>query len=130
MQYVITIKQKNMNTGEEQLLCDTICDIKNNSGEIVFEYQELPPYDGKVKITAGQKGCRIHRKAENESIMEFKINSITQGKVMSAYGTFEIDLKTRSYHFHESVLALEYDVMNGEECVESFRLMTKMKKMV
>ncbi len=49
---------------------------------------------------------------------------------MSAYGTFEIDLKTRSYHFHESVLALEYDVMNGEECVESFRLMTKMKKMV
>ena len=66
---------KNKENDVVQLILDYFeytgaCDIKNNSGEIEFEYQELPPYDGKVKITAGQKGCRIHRKAENESIME------------------------------------------------------------
>ena len=49
--------------------------------------------------------------------------------VESIYGILEIDLYTRRYLKKDIVIAVEYDILNGDEILESYRLMIKMKKL-
>lgn len=130
MKHVISIKQKNLKTGEEHLLCDQICDLTKNQKDYSFSYHELKPFDGKVEIKGNEKGCTIFRNAENKSTLHFMEKKKTKGMIESVYGIFEVDLFTRHYILKDEIIALEYDVLNQDEVLESYRMMVKIKKVV
>ena len=72
----------------------------------------------------------IQRCSENISKLYFQKEKKTQGSVESEYGRFDVDIYTRHYIQKKEIIALEYDVMNGDDVIESYRLMVKFKKVV
>lgn len=130
MKHVITIKQKNLMTLEENLLCDEVCEIIQGGSGIEFEYHEKKPLNGKVKMSVTSKECLIQRIAESQSKLHLMEKKKTQGVVKSIYGEFEIELYTHIFHYNDKIIAIEYDVLNDSQVIERYRLMVKIKKMV
>ncbi len=130
MKVFVTIKQKNLTTSEEQTLCESVCEMTQTKESFEFTYHEEKPYDGTVKISGNSFSCQIHRTAENTSILKFSSQQKTKGRIQSAYGEFEVDIYTHVYHKKENILAIEYDILNGSEVLEKFRMMAKFKKLV
>lgn len=125
----ITIKQKNLQTKKEQTLCDQVCDLNFNENEYSFSYKEKAPLNGSVTMKGDLNGCSILRKAEGSTILNLIEKKKTKGIVESIYGILEIDLYTHHYYKKDELIAIEYDVLNGNEVVENYRLMVKFKKL-
>lgn len=130
MKHVISVKQKNLKTQEEHLLCDQLCDLEKTHTDFCFSYRELPPFGGSVEVKANKKGCTILRSCENNTKLHFQKEKKTKGIVESEYGRFDVDIYTHHYILKEEIMALEYDVMSGDDVIESYRLMVKIKKVV
>lgn len=130
MKHVISIKQKNLKTQEEYLLCDQIVDVTHLNDGIEFEYLERKPFNGKVKMRVNRNSCEIQRVAQNKSTLILKEGEKTKGIVESEYGAFELDLFTNVFHMNDKIIAIEYDVCNEVEVIESYRLMAKIKNLV
>ena len=130
MKTVITVKQKNLRENTEQLLCDQICEYQLQNEQYSFSYQEKKPFNGKVTIKGNQHEMSILRIAENKTFLRFKEHEITHGLVESIYGNIELEVKTRHYFKKDELIALEYDILNQGEILESYRLMIKIKRVV
>lgn len=129
MKVNIEVKQKNLQTNQESILCDQICDLELNDDNYTFSYKEKRPLNGHVTMHGNMQGCTINRKAEGTTNLILKHQKQTKGMVESIYGILEIDLYTRRYLKKDNVIAVEYDILNGDEVLESYRLMIKMKKL-
>lgn len=129
MKVNIEVKQKNLQTNQEVILCDQICDLELNDDNYSFSYREKRPLNGHVTMHGNMHGCTIHRKAEGTTQLILKHQKQTKGMVESIYGILEIDLYTRRYLKKDNVIAVEYDILNNDEVLESYRLMIKMKKL-
>lgn len=130
MKVVITVKQHNLQTNEDILLCDQLCDVEVKENTLSFSYKEKAPLSGNVNIKADSKGCTIIRKEAGTTTIKLVEKKKTKGIVESIYGILEMDLYTRRYFKKEEIIAIEYDILNGIEILESYRLMIKMKKVV
>ena len=129
MKVNIQVKQKNLQTNQESILCDQICDLELKDDTYSFSYNEKRPLNGHVTMYGNMQGCTILRKAEGTTSLNLKHEKQTKGMVESIYGILEIDLYTRRYLKKDNVIAVEYDILNGKEVLESYRLMIKMKKL-
>lgn len=125
----IQVKQKNLQTNQELILCDQICDLELKDDSYSFSYNEKRPLNGKVTMQGNLNGCTIIRKAEGTTHLNLKHQKQTKGMVESIYGILEIDLFTHRYLKKDNVIAVEYDILNDKEVLESYRLMIKMKKL-
>lgn len=128
MKSIVKVIQKDLNTNKENILCDQLCEIEESHNKLEFVYDEKKPFNGKVHIMADLDECVIERRAESSSYLKFQNQKKTVGKVMSSYGTFHVDLMTHHYFFKGNLIAIEYDVMNGHEVMESYRMMIKIKR--
>lgn len=129
MKVYIQVKQNNLQTKEEIILCDQICDLELKDDFYSFSYKEKSPLKGQVEMKGNSNGCTIIRKAEGSTHLNLKHQKQTKGMVESIYGILEIDLYTRRYLKKDNVIAIEYDVLNGKDILESYRLMIKMKNL-
>ena len=129
MKVNVQVKQKNLQTNEENTLCDQICDVALNDDSYSFSYNEKRPLNGFVTMNGNTHGCTITRKAEGTIHLNLQHQKQTKGMVESIYGILEIDLFTHRYLKKDNVVAVEYDILNGREVLESYRLMIKMKKL-
>ena len=130
MKALIKITQKNIKENIEQVLCNQVCDVEINGDKVFFKYKENAPFNGSASISASNKGCIIKRIAENTTTLELIENKKTKGLVGSVYGTFDVDIMTHKYFKKEELIAVEYDILNQGEIIDSYRLMIKIKKMV
>ena len=130
MKTLVMIKQKNLKENIEQILCNQVCDVTFNENECIFNYKENKPYNGTTTISAKENECTIKRIAENSTTLHLIENKKTKGIVESIYGTFNIDVHTNKYFKKEELIALEYDILNQNEILDSYRLMIKFKKLV
>ena len=124
----IEVKQKNLQTNHEQMLCDQICDLELKDDHYLFTYKEKRPLEGHVTMQGDSNGCSIIRKAEGTTRLNLKHQKQTKGIVESIYGILEIDLYTRRYFKKDNVIAVEYDILNDGDILESYRLMIKIRK--
>ena len=130
MKYKVLVKQKNLNTKEEALLCNEILELERNVYDFHFYFEEKKPFNGKVEIKGNESNCTISRNAENKSTLNFVLKQKTKGQIESEYGMMEIDLYTRHYDQKKESIVLIYDVMHEEEVIESYRMSIKIKKVV
>lgn len=130
MKYKVSVKQKNLTTKEEVLLCDQILEAEKNVHDFHFSFEEKKPYMGTVEIKGDDKGCTIYRNCENRSTLDFVLKQKTKGLIESQYGILEIGLYTRHYDQKEEMITLIYDVMHESHVVESYRLSIKIRKVV
>ncbi len=124
----IEVKQKNLQTNHEQTLCDQICDLELKDNHYSFTYKEKRPLEGHVTMQGDLNGCSIIRKAEGTTHLNLMHQKQTKGIVESIYGILEIDLFTHRYFKKDNVIAVEYDILNDQEVIESYRLMIKIRK--
>lgn len=128
MKQLVQVKQKNITENIEQILFNDIVEINKNKSNIIFTYHEKKPFNGVVTIDANMKGCKIKRIAENTTTLNFIENKKTKGIVESEYGTFDVDVFTKKYFIKDELIALEYDILNMNEVIDTYRLMIKLKK--
>ena len=128
MKQLVLVKQKNITENIEQILFNDAIEIKNNKSTISFTYHEKQPFNGVVNVEANMKGCKIKRISENTTTLNFIENKKTKGIVESQYGTFDVEIFTKKYFIKDELIALEYDILSGNEITDTFRLMIKFKK--
>ena len=128
MNHYLLIKQKNLNTLEESKLCECICDIEQTQDKISFTYAE-EGLEGRVHVVFHESECFIERHAVITTHLHFIENRRTSGFVESEYGAFVLEIFTHKYKKWNEVIALEYDILSGEEITDSFRLMFRIKKL-
>lgn len=124
----LLVKQKNQHTLDEHILAECIVEIENNHNEIAFCYEECDTNKSKVNFVANQSELKIHRFSEAESRLTFKLNQKTEGVIMSEYGEFCVDLYTRKLICSQELVAIEYDVLNGDEVVDAYRILWKIRR--
>lgn len=130
MKQILIVKQKNLNSKEEFILCESNIEVENTNNQLRFTYKENKPFKGQVEVIATNEKCEIHRKAEAQSFLTFELDMETSGYIESEFGTFEVVIVTHKYLFSEKFIALEYEILNGSDSVESYRLLFKFKKVV
>lgn len=127
MKYLL-VTQKNQQTQQEIKLAECQCEIQENDQEISFCYTEKDLM-GQVKVVLNEKECHIERQAQIVTCLHFIENQKTEGLVESEYGSFNVEIFTHKYRKWNEVIALEYDILNGDAVSDSFRLMFKFKKL-
>ena len=70
----------------------------------------------------------IIRHGEVVSTLHFRNNEKTLGTVLSEFGEFQIELFTRRYLCANETIAVEYDVLSGDEVSDSFRILWKIRR--
>lgn len=128
MKQYLLITQKNLNTQEETKLAEGQVEVDKTKKGISFEYEEIN-LGGRVQVVLNEDDCRIKRHFEITTHLHFIENKKTLGTVDSEFGTFDFEIFTHKYRRWNEVTALEYDILNGEEVSDSFRLMFRFKKL-
>lgn len=124
----LLVKQKNQQTLEEQILAECIVEMKSEHNEITFCYEECDANKSKVNFMANQNELKIQRFGEAESRLSFKLNQKSEGVVISEYGEIRVEFYTRKLICSQELIAIEYDILNGDEIVDAYRILWKIRR--
>ena len=81
-----------------------------------------------VELTAHADLAHLRRNGELLTQLHFDQNKTqTFGSVTNEFGCLELTIQTQTYICTREVIAVEYAVLSGEEVMESYRLIWKIK---
>ena len=81
-----------------------------------------------MTIEAKNDGLKIERKGELITQLSFEHNKTTTGSVMSEFGIFDIGVFTHKYIKKENIIAIEYDILSGDEVTDGYRILWVIKE--
>lgn len=127
MKKYIVVKQKHLYTNERYLMYEGQAFFSNKDGCLSLSYKEKDS-DTKVTIEARNDGLKIKRKGELVTQLSFEHNKTTTGSVMSEFGMFDIGVFTHKYIKKENIIAIEYDILSGDEVTDGYRILWVIKE--
>lgn len=131
MKQILTVKQKNLDTQEEVLLCEEAVDVMIQDGEVQFTYHEKEPFCGTISCRFTSNGCTIDRQAEGiHSKLRFDVHRKTKGTISSIYGDIDMELVTQRYIRQENIIFLEYYTSQQSSKLDSFRFVFRLRNLV
>ena len=128
MKQRVLVKQKNQITNEEFLMADGMCEIRTDENKREVFYHELDAASTKVEMFIHKDQLTIIRHGEVVSTLHFRNNEKTVGTVLSEFGEFQIEFFPRRYLCANETIAVEYDVLSGDEVSDSFRILWKIRR--
>ena len=129
MKRKLIVKQRNQQTQEDIVLAESFIDIEEFEKTIRFDYHENDVNSTKVHIEATTQELHVHRFGEAISRLVFIEGQITSGLIESEFGSFDVELYTHRYISNQENIVVEYDVMNGEEVTDTYRIYWKIRRM-
>lgn len=123
----VIVKQKNLYSNEKNIMYDGLVSYNNIDAEINLRYIEFHT-NAQVEIKAKDGAFYIQRKAEVTSQLCFIPNRKTTNSILSEFGIIEIEIFTHKYIKRENIIAIEYDILQGDEVLEGFRIIWDIKE--
>ena len=127
MEKYIVVKQKHLYTNERYLMYEGQAFFSNKDGCLRLSYKEKDS-DTKVTINAKNDELMIERKGELITRLSFQYHETTTGSVMSEFGMFDIGVYTHKYIKKENIIAIEYDILSGDEVTDGYRIIWVIKE--
>ena len=129
MKKLVTIKQTQFDTNDKNILFKGYLDVDKSMTKTVLSYVEG---DGVTKVNMIFEDDKMHleRHGEMTTIMHFDPQVITEGSVISPYGTIPINIDTHKYINKDHTIAVEYDVVMEGEVSGRFRLICQIKEVL
>ena len=127
MKKYIVVKQKQRLTEERKILFQGIAEIKAHLPCLCIKYKELDTA-AQVHVQADEKELKIHREAEATTHLHFIANQKTLCSIESVYGTVELQIYTHKYIKKDNIIAISYDVLNGDVVSDSFYIIWTIKE--
>jgi len=129
MKKKITVKRKHRYTNERDVLFQGLSDFEKHQDCIKLIYQEKNnEAQVQVAVSAYKDHMEIHRQGETSSILMFEEGKRSKGVLTSPYGDMDIDLYTYRYIWKDTVITLEYDVMQGDAVIGGYRILWSIKE--
>ncbi|MDE6475669.1 MAG: DUF1934 domain-containing protein [Erysipelotrichaceae bacterium] len=119
MKKYIVVKQKQRLTEERKVLFQGMAEVESQLSCLCIKYKELDTA-AKVHVQADEKELKIHREAEATTHLHFIANQKTVCSIESVYGTIELQLYTHKYIKKDNIIAISYDVLDGDIVSDSF----------
>jgi len=108
----IVVKQKHLYTEERNLMFE---------GQAFFSNS-----DGCLRLSYTERG--IKRDGELMTRLTFQHKKQTTGSVLSEFGTIDIGVFTHKYIKRENIIAIEYDILSGDEVTDGYRILWILKE--
>ena len=123
----VIVKQKHLYTEERFLMFDGLAEITRHEDLIQIRYRER---DQKTEVTvdAYDDHLEIKRNGEVITSLLFRSKEKTNGSVLSEFGTIDLGVYTHKYIKKENIIAIEYDILNGDEVSDGYRILWTMKE--
>ena len=109
-------------------MADGMCELQICDDKKAVGYHELDAASTNVEMFIHKEQLTIVRHGEVVSTLHFKSNEKTYGTVSSEFGEFQIELFTHRYLCGSETIAVEYDVLSGDEVSDSFRILWKIRR--
>lgn len=90
----------------------------NTYKEYIYQENE----ETKVILYIYDTHMEIQRYGEAQSSLTLKKDKTTLNPIKSMYGTFEVEIKTYDYQVNEKYMMVEYDVENGSQDKDGFKI--------
>ena len=100
----IVVKQKHLYTEERNLMFEGQAFFSDSDGCLRLSYTELM-----TRLT-------------------FQHKKQTTGSVLSEFGTIDIGVFTHKYIKRENIIAIEYDILSGDEVTDGYRILWILKE--
>ena len=117
----IVVKQKHLYTEERNLMFEGQAFFSDSNGCLRLSYTERGSNTA-VSVEAENEGLRIQRDGELMTRLTFQHKKQTTGSVLSEFGTIDIGVFTHKYIKRENIIAIEYDILSGDEVTEGSRI--------
>ena len=123
------VKQTHLYTNEKHIMFHGVGEMDVQGDNISLSYIER---DGisKVRVNATFDTLCIERDAELKSRLPFKSKEKTMGTILSEFGEIDIEIYTHKYIFNKDTIAVEYDIVQGDEVIDGYRIIWNMKEEV
>lgn len=127
MRKYIVVKQKQLYTGERNLMFKGLAFFSNIEDVLHLSYTEMDT-ESSVIVEAYPDELRVHRKGEVVTHLQFQQGRQTDGSVLSEFGTIDIGIFTHKYIRKENCIAIEYDILSGGEVTDGYRILWIIKE--
>ncbi|MGL5979126.1 MAG: DUF1934 domain-containing protein [Erysipelotrichaceae bacterium] len=122
MKKFITVKQKNLDTNETNVLYEGIANIEKTGDTTSFAYVEQEQ-EVRVVIEAKIDQLRLQRQGELSSNLLFVAHKTTSNELASVYGVLHVDIYTHEYIHTQEQIVVDYDVLSNGETTDSFQIL-------
>ena len=123
----IVVKQKHLYTEERNLMFEGQAFFSDSNGCLRLSYTERGSNTA-VSVEAENEGLRIQRDGELMTRLTFQHKKQTTGSVLSEFGTIDIGVFTHKYIKRENIIAIEYDILSGDEVTDGYRILWSLKE--
>ena len=123
----IVVKQKHLYTEERNLMFEGQAFFSNSDGCLRLSYTERGS-NTMVSVEAEEEELRIKRDGELMTRLTFQHKKQTTGSVLSEFGTIDIGVFTHKYIKRENIIAIEYDILSGDEVTDGYRILWTLKE--
>ena len=123
----IVVKQKHLYTEERNLMFEGQAFFSDSNGCLRLSYTERGSNTA-VSVEAENEGLRIQRDGELMTRLTFQHKKQTTGSVLSEFGTIDIGVFTHKYIKREYIIAIEYDILSGDEVTDGYRILWILKE--
>lgn len=123
----LTVKQKHLYTNESIMMYQGSVALTNDSACMMLSYTESDRHTN-VVIRAYPDELRIERNGEVITNLRCLRNKKTLGTILSEFGTIELDIYTHKYIRKENAIAVAYDILNGDEVSDGYRIIWTLKE--
>ncbi len=128
MKQHISVKQKNKITQSENVMAEGPCEVSDDELITKVSYHELDAMKTKVELAFDADTLTLVRHGEVQTTLHFKAKTKTIGTVLSEFGEFQVEIYTHRYLIGKDTIALEYDVLSGDEVSDTFRILWKLRR--
>lgn len=106
---------------------DGLANVSNHGGCIHIQYVERDQKT-KVDVEAYEDELKIKRNGEVVTHLLFHCKEKTKGSVLSEFGTIDLGVYTHKYIKKENIIAIEYDILSGDEVSDGYRILWTIKE--
>ena len=123
----IVVKQKHLYTEERNLMFEGQAFFSDSDGCLRLSYTERGSNTA-VSVEAENEELRIQRDGELMTRLTFQHKKQTTGSILSEFGTIDIGVFTHKYIKRENIIAIEYDILRGDEVTDEYRILWILKE--
>lgn len=127
MKKYVIVKQKHLYTKDRNVMFEGYAGFSKNESCTTLEYIEKDQQT-EVCIIANDNELQIKRSGEIVTQLQFCCDKKTTGSIMSEFGMIEFDIFTHKYIKKENIIAIEYDISNGNERTDGYHIIWTIKE--
>lgn len=127
MEKYAIVKQKHLYTNEKNIMYKGKVHYTLDNSCTTVRYKEYDT-NADVCLHATANELKLQRVAEITTQIHFILGQTTTNEILSEFGKIEINIYTHKYIKKENIIAVEYDILLGNDVEDGYRIIWDIKE--